>query len=149
MRDLFNTEENRKVVERINKLSSESKAVWGKMGPAEMLYHCSQAMESAFGSLKLKRSFMGMLFGSMAKKQMLGEKPFKQGLPTDSNFKAKDTKNFGEEKSRLIKLVEKFAASGESGLSTEPHPFFGRMTSDEWNKLMSKHLDHHLRQFGV
>ncbi|HHT9020342.1 TPA: DUF1569 domain-containing protein [Flavobacterium psychrophilum] len=29
------------------------------------------------------------------------------------------------------------------------HPFWGKMTDDDWNKLMWNHVDHHLRQFGV
>ena len=149
MSNLFNKEENRAIVERIDRLSRDSKALWGKMGPAEMLYHCSQAMKSAFGDLKLKRSFMGLLFGSMAKKQILSDKPFKQNLPTDSNFKAKDSKNFDEEKASLIELVGRFAESGPGGITTEAHPFFGKMCADEWNFLMSKHLDHHLKQFGA
>jgi hypothetical protein len=34
-------------------------------------------------------------------------------------------------------------------LTSAPHPFFGPMTQQEWETLMWKHLDHHLRQFGV
>ena len=38
----------------------------------------------------------------------------------------------------------------ETGVVTQdPHPFFGRMTGEEWDRLLWKHLDHHLRQFGV
>jgi hypothetical protein len=29
------------------------------------------------------------------------------------------------------------------------HSFLGRLKSDEWGVMMHKHLDHHLRQFGV
>ncbi len=35
------------------------------------------------------------------------------------------------------------------GLSKDPHPFFGNLNSEEWDTLNWKHLDHHLRQFGV
>ncbi len=44
-------------------------------------------------------------------------------------------------------LVRRFAAAGPAGLSREPHPFFGSLTTAEWEVLMWKHLDHHLRQF--
>jgi len=27
--------------------------------------------------------------------------------------------------------------------------FFGPLTADEWDRLLWKHLDHHLRQFGT
>jgi hypothetical protein len=29
------------------------------------------------------------------------------------------------------------------------HPFFGPMTAEEWGIISYKHLDHHLKQFGV
>ncbi|MBZ0204548.1 MAG: DUF1569 domain-containing protein [Ignavibacteria bacterium] len=149
MKDLFNPEVNSKFIERINMLSKDSKALWGKMGPAEMLFHCSMAMKSAFGDVKLKRAFIGYLFGSMAKKNMLSDKPFKQGLPTDSSFKAKEKKNFEDEKKLLIELVKKFETGGPGGITSESHPFFGKLNIDEWNTLTTKHLDHHLGQFGV
>ena len=30
-----------------------------------------------------------------------------------------------------------------------PHPIFGAFTHQQWGQLQYKHLDHHLRQFGV
>jgi hypothetical protein len=29
------------------------------------------------------------------------------------------------------------------------HPFFGKMSAKEWGLIAHKHMDHHLRQFGV
>jgi LPS sulfotransferase NodH len=46
-------------------------------------------------------------------------------------------------------LIERFAAAGLAGCTMHPHSFFGRLTPQEWAVLMYKHLDHHLRQFGV
>ena len=49
----------------------------------------------------------------------------------------------------LLKYIEKFQAGGEEKCTTYPHPFFGKVTPREWSIGMYKHLDHHLRQFGV
>jgi LPS sulfotransferase NodH len=46
-------------------------------------------------------------------------------------------------------LIDRFAAAGPQGCTKNPHSFFGRLTPQEWATLMYKHLDHHLRQFGV
>jgi hypothetical protein len=46
-------------------------------------------------------------------------------------------------------LIDRFVASGPAGCTNHPHSFFGRLTPEEWAILMYKHLDHHLRQFGV
>ena len=29
------------------------------------------------------------------------------------------------------------------------HPFFGKMSAKDWGLIAHKHMDHHLRQFGV
>lgn len=48
-----------------------------------------------------------------------------------------------------MEWADRFAAAGPKGCTTHPHTFFGRLTPEEWATLMYKHLDHHLRQFGV
>jgi hypothetical protein len=54
-----------------------------------------------------------------------------------------------KERERLSGLIDKFAAGGEAACTKNPHGFFGKMRAEEWAILMYKHLDHHLRQFGV
>ena len=149
MKSIYNRTDNQEMVSRINKLTPDTKANWGKMTVSQMLAHCGKPIEAGFGSLKLKRGLMGILFGKMAKKSMLSDKPFKQGLPTDKHFIIKDNLNFDEEKNKLVGLISKIAETGPDGISKEPHPFFGPLTTEEWDALTWKHLDHHLRQFGA
>jgi len=49
----------------------------------------------------------------------------------------------------LCALIDRFAVGGPQCCTKHPHTFFGQMTPEEWATLMYKHLDHHLRQFGV
>jgi len=60
-----------------------------------------------------------------------------------------DELDLGTERERLRGLIERFTAAGPAGGTMHPHSFFGRLTPEEWATLMYKHLDHHLRQFGV
>jgi transposase InsO family protein len=60
-----------------------------------------------------------------------------------------DKRDLGKERGRLSGLIDKFAAGGAAGCTKNPHSFFGKVTPEEWAILMYKHLDHHLRQFGV
>lgn len=48
----------------------------------------------------------------------------------------------------LIGLIERFAATRDDQLAPT-NPLFGRMTARDWDVLSFRHLDHHLRQFGV
>ena len=149
MKSLFNTYDNREVIDRINKLTPGTKQLWGKMSVAQMLAHAQAPLKVAYGELKLKRGLLGMLFGGFAKKSLLKPEPFKKHLPTAPDFIVRNNREFDEEKTNLIMLVEIFEKNGPAGLTKESHPFFGKLTIEEWDRLQLKHLDHHLRQFGV
>ncbi len=64
-----------------------------------MLAHLPQPILVAFGELKLKRGILGFLFGKIAKKQMVADKPLKQNMPTVKEFKVIP---FDFEKEKLI-----------------------------------------------
>ena len=150
MKSLFNPSDNNEIVERINKLTSNSKALWGKMNVGQMLAHCQVPLLAAYGEVKTSRGLIGVLFGGFAKKKYITkDMPFEKNLPTDKLFVMTTPKEFEEQKSKLIPLVKRFATQKANGITKEPHPFFGKMSASEWDKLQMKHLDHHLRQFGV
>lgn len=150
MKSIFDAVHNKELVERIAILKADSPAQWGSMNAAQMLAHCEQALRTAFGDLKLPRRFIGMLLGNWAKKRLLtNDKAFDRNMPTDKAFVMKETYDFAEKQRAVIELVERFVKQGRSVLTTEPHPFFGSMTVEQWDVLHVKHLDHHLRQFGV
>ena len=149
MPSLFNPSDNQQMIDRINNLTPDTKALWGKMNVSQMITHNQRPLQVAFGKLKLKKGLIGFLFGGIAKKQLLKDIPFKKNLPTAPGFVVKDERKFDEEKENLISLVERFVKDGPAGLTKEPHPFFGKLTTDEWDKLQWKHLEHHLSQFGV
>ena len=147
MPSLFNSSDNNSVKERINKLTPDNPPLWGKMNVAEMLAHLQRPILVAFGELKLKRGLLGFLFGKIAKKQMLADKPFKKNMPTVKEFKVA-AEDFANEKNILLSCIDRFN-EGPQIITKAAHPFFGKMTLEEWDMLQWKHLDHHLRQFGV
>lgn len=144
--DLFKPEIKASTIARINKLTPQSQALWGKMNVSQMMAHCQAQMRVALGDEKLGHSFIGKLLGGWAKKKLLEEKPFSKNLPTAPSFLVKYHPDFEESKNKLIGLITRF---NEEAITTEPHPFFGKMTLEEWSKGTWKHLDHHLKQFGV
>lgn len=149
MQNLFHQATAGEILERLEKLQPDSKAVWGKMNVSQMIAHCQAPLNVALGITSLKQSFMGLLFGRIAKKQLLKPEPFKKSLPTAPEFVIKTTPDFSIEKQNLKLLIERFAATDANTVSSRVHPFFGKMTGEEWGFLEWKHLDHHFRQFGV
>lgn len=146
IKDLFDPEVKQGIINRINQLSPESKQHWGKMNVGQMLHHCQLPIKAAYGTIKPKGNFMLRLIGPLFKSVLYNEKPYKQGLPTDKSYIITEEKNFEKEKTELLQLVDKFNIAT---LTDQPHPVFGKLTKKQWSKATWKHLDHHLRQFGV
>ena len=121
------------------------------MNAPQMLAHCNLSMETALGKNSIKRLFIGRIIGTMLKSRVLGEKPFGRNSPTDKSyiFAGRDDINFEEEKTKLKQQVNQFFEGGASLCTTHPHPFFGKFSPEQWAIFQWKHLDHHLRQFGV
>ncbi len=149
MKQIFEVAAYAEIIRRVEHLSPESKALWGKMNVTQMLAHVQGPMEVALGDRKLKKSILGLLFGNMAKKKILEEKPFSKNLPTDPTYIKKGDYDFDVEKAKVLSLLKRIFEGGESVIIKEPHPFFGKMTSEEWATSLWKHMDHHLNQFGV
>lgn len=150
MKNLFNAERVKEVKERAAQLRSDSERLWGKMNPAQALAHCSLAMEWAVGDRKPPRMFFGRLIGRMIKPMVLGnDAPMRRNSGTAKDLVVQDKRDLSTEQERLRELIDRFAATGPRGCTQHPHSFFGRLTPEEWAALMYKHLDHHLRQFGV
>jgi hypothetical protein len=144
---LFRPDDAAAVLQRVRRLRPDSRAQWGKMDAAQMLAHCQVPLRVALGDVKLKRGLVGVIFGGMAKRKLLGPQPFGHDMPTGPEFRIAGARDFVRERDELEALVQRFAAAGPAGLTREPHPFFGPLTTPEWETLMWKHLDHHLRQF--
>jgi len=150
MKNLFEAATAKEVKERIGRLGPNSARQWGKMTAPQAMAHCSAAMEWAVGDILPPRMFLGRIIGPLAKSQVLkDEKPMARNAPTAKTLVVKDDRDLGKECARLSALVERFVAGGPQGCTRHPHTFFGPLTPEEWATLMYKHIDHHLRQFGV
>jgi hypothetical protein len=148
MKNLFSQTDAGAVINRIERLQPSSQAQWGKMNVAQMLAHCRAPFAVYFGELKQKRGLMGILFGAMAKKRMLHDGNFARNIPTAKHFIVNDERDFEKEKRQLIEMIKRFTSTADPH-TMQQHPFFGKMSGNEWAVLAYKHLDHHLRQFGV
>ena len=118
------------------------------MTAAQMLAHCAVALEAGTGDTPRRQQLIGKFLGPFFRKSLLGERPFSKGSPTDPTFVVKDERDFNREKDRLMGLVEKFCQRGPEAAGRQEHSFLGAMSGDEWGRLMYKHIDHHLKQFG-
>jgi len=151
MTDVFDPSAARAFVERIRALEPRSPPLWGTMDVARMLAHCSVPYELAFqeGGHPRPGAVKRLLLRLVVKPGVVNEKPYRKGLPTAPEFRIEDAREFGDEQDRLAGYVERTARLGRGHFEGRDYPNFGPLTAREWNNLFAKHLDHHLRQFGV
>jgi hypothetical protein len=149
MKNIYEPATLGEITQRIDTLTPDTQRQWGTMDVAQMMAHCCNTLEVALGDKLPKGSFMGKIFGRFVKGVITSEKPFKPGMPTDKSFIVKDARDFSKEKNKLIHLVTRLSTGGPSSMLNRKHPFFGPMTPHEWSNSTYKHIDHHLRQFGV
>ena len=147
---LYNEATNQQVIERINALTPELQAKWGKMDAAQMLAHCADALEVMAGEKELgKTPFIARLLKGVIRKAVIGDKPFSKNSPTHPQYVQTEPRDLERERKRLISVINRFVAEEESVAAAREHPAFGILTREERGWSMYKHLDHHLEQFGV
>ncbi len=153
MKSLFDPNLVEDTKKRILQLRPESERQWGSMATAETLAHCTSGIEMAMGVIEPKRApFPASLIGVLIKPMVFrDDKPMRRNSPSSPElFRADPSKcDFESERSKLIASIESFARLGAAGCTRHSHPFFGRLAPQQWAILMYKHIDHHLRQFGV
>lgn len=149
MNSIYDKVSNEAIIERINQLTPQSNALWGKMNAAQMCKHCTLASNIAFGKGDLKVNFLIKLLGKMLKKKVFYGGDFGKNSPTAKEFIITDELDLEKTKAEFKANFQLFALEGKSAIKVFDHPFWGKMTYEDWDALMWKHTDHHLRQFGV
>jgi hypothetical protein len=150
MESLFETSQLRAMQQRIAALTAETQPLWGTMTAAQMAAHCRLGVEMATGELRPKQTILARVLGPLVKGIVLKEGvPMRRNTPTMKELVMGDGLNFEAERDRLQAAIDRFAAGGPEACTKHPHAFFGKLTPEQWSTIMWKHLDHHLRQFGV
>lgn len=150
IKNIFDVAVTNEVIDRINRLTPESKPLWGTMSVSKMLAHCNVTYELVYTDKHAKPNpYMKLILKLLVKKLVVGEKPYKQNLRTAPAFIITDEKEFDKEKETLIEYIRKTQQLGGEYFNGKESNSFGALTQQEWNNMFYKHIDHHLRQFGV
>ncbi len=152
MKNILKEEVANEVIARIEKLTPDTKANWGKMSVDQMLAHCNVPYRMVYNSEDFKKpgAFGRFMIKLFAKKMVTTySKPYPKSGRTAPDFVITDKRNFEKEKNLLANYVKKTAEHGESYFDGKESHAMGALTKDEWNVMFYKHIDHHLNQFGV
>ncbi|WP_316632511.1 DUF1569 domain-containing protein [uncultured Flavobacterium sp.] len=150
MKNIFDKEVCNDFINRIDKLSPDSEGLWGKMNVSQMLAHCNVSYEMVYDNIHPKpNALMRFILKSLVKNKVVDDKSYARNNGTAPQFIIKGDRNFDIEKKRLVAYINKTQELGEREFEGKESLSFGKLTSKEWNNMFSKHLEHHLSQFGV
>jgi len=152
VKNLFDADLAAELKQRILRMQPGSTRQWGTMSPTQALAHCTAGMHMAMGTINAKRApFPARILGPLIKPLVFrDDKPIRRNSPSAPElFSATSTTDFEQERTQLITAIDSFVTQNSACCSQHPHPFFGRLTPQQWAILAYKHLDHHLRQFDV
>jgi hypothetical protein len=148
MKTIFEPAIRKELIERVNKLTVHSPRVFGKMKPEQALHHINSAFQMYLG--ELSAPYHGNNFKA-AVMRLFAFSPIpipREKAPASPPLISEATYNIETEKSKFANLLER--ATAKSKTAEWPiHPFFGKLTAEQYGKLGYKHTDHHLQQFGV
>ncbi len=150
MKSVFDPIDVHQILNRINQLTPETPAKWGKMNVAQMLAHCNVSYEMIYENIHPKPNpILKFVLKLFVKGKVVTEKPYAHNSPTAPAFIISDAKQFEKERTRLINHINKTLENGPAYFEGRESHSFGKLNVTEWNNMLYKHLDHHLSQFGV
>lgn len=135
---------------RIAALRPESPGQWGKMSAGGMICHLCDSFRFALGE-RSARHVSNVFTRSFVKWIALHTSlPWPQDVRTmpeiDQTMGGTRPSTFERDRAELLSLMRRFV---EPGPGRPPHPIFGPLSEHEWQHWGWRHVDHHLRQFGV
>lgn len=140
------------IINRISQLTPEMNGAWGKMNAGQMLCHCADQLRVSLGEKGHPEKEAHFLSRTVLKFLVLNVIPIPKNVATSPKVdQMKDgtpPTDFESDRQTLLGYIEKFVSTPDNFAWT-PHFRFGALSQKEWAKLAAKHLDHHLKQFGV
>ena len=150
MRTLRNIDHRAMLAKRIEAIKGDEKPIWGKMNVEQMLSHLVQTGSMPFEKQADDRS--NWFARTMVKPLMLYVLPMPKEIPIgpDVDQQKDGRKPLGVEtdKQLILESIERLGTLDKNEKCLD-HPFFGRMSASDWCLIGHKHIDHHLRQFGL
>jgi len=145
-RSLSDASARQELVDRLERLSPEAKPLWGKMTAPQMLAHLADWMLMAKGELKAAPKNRPLRFPPL-KQLAIYWLPFPKGVPTAPELISRKPSAWTVERAVVRQHVQSFETFNPAVFPE--HPVFAKMTPKAWYVLGYRHMDHHLRQFGV
>ena len=144
---LSNARARQDLLDRLERLTPDSRALWGTMTAPQMLAHVVDWMLMAKGELKTAPKRVPLRYTPI-KQLAIYWLPFPKGVPTAPELITRSASEWEAECAALRRHIQWFESLDPQTTWPE-HPAFGTLTTKAWEVLGYRHTDHHFRQFGI
>ena len=146
-RTIWNSDDRRALLARLDRLSAGSRPQWGRFDAPRMLAHVTDALRTATGEVRCAPRRSPLRYPPINSLVMF-HVPWPKGSPTAPELLARAPAGWPEETALLRAAIEAFVTRAPGGAWPD-HAAFGRLSGEQWGRLMHRHIDHHWKQFGV
>ena len=152
MKSLGSVPDRDAMLARLRAIRPDSARRWGRMTAPEMICHLADSFRCALGEREV--SHVGGMMHRTAVKWIALYAPVRWPRSTRTRPELNPHRSgtrpgeFAADLAELEQLFRRFAAH-RTPAPWPPHPFFGRMSDNQWHRWGYLHTDHHLRQFGA
>jgi hypothetical protein len=148
MPTIWDDSARQEILERFARITPAARPGWGKMNAIEMVRHCTLALDMMVGAAAVTPR-NGLLRNPLLRYLIIHVLPWPNGAPTGRELITTGYKGKWEsDTAALRRSLEAVASRGVNG-KFEEHPAFGQLSGKSLGVLVWRHLDHHLRQFGI
>jgi len=150
VKTLWNPDSRARLSARIDRLTPETPALWGRMNAPEMVAHVMRGMRMGLGELQTRERKTFLRFWPF-KHVFVYYLSFPKGrakAPREMVTVGAPPPEWNAAIAELRESLDRFATR-ELKSQWPVHPVFGPLSGHAWGALGWRHLDHHLRQFGV
>jgi hypothetical protein len=151
LKNWFNQRDAADVLRRLDQLSVTARPRWGTFSPSMLLCHLADPVRVALGE-KTALPVRSPIGRPGIAQLVVWVLPWPKSAPTAPEFLPgtgmTPPGSFEIDKRTLVDLLERFSAVPPGGVLADS-PVFGHLSRRAWGRLMWRHLDHHLRQFGL
>jgi hypothetical protein len=147
MKPIWEDHTRKEIVARILALSADRHPRWGKLTAPQMLAHISDQIRTALGDVPARRG-SGWFSVPPFNYLMIYVVPWPRGAKGPSEAFTTTPTTWNSDRDELLVLIQRFCEKREQQAWPE-HPLFGKLSGKDWAALSTRHLSHHLRQFGV
>ena len=147
MSTIFDPAHRDALLARFDRIAADTPARWGGMDAPRMMAHLCDSLRMALGELHCEPKRGPLRFPPL-RWLVIRVLPWPKGSPTAPELLSRTPEEWDREREEFRALAVRVSEMG-SAARFAPHPAFGDMPAPLLGRLIARHMDHHLRQFGA